>query len=64
MAYAVGGVYVNDLTEDEMTDRDRVVEAYGMNYDRLSQIKALYDPGNFFHLNANVRPAATAGADR
>jgi FAD/FMN-containing dehydrogenase len=51
---AMGGVYVNFLTEDEA---DRIRAAYGPNYDRLVQIKDKYDPENFFHLNQNIKPS-------
>ena len=56
--YTAGGVYVNELGDDEGDDRVRL--AYGGNYARLAQIKAKYDPDNLFHLNANIKPERTA----
>jgi FAD/FMN-containing dehydrogenase len=48
------GIYVNMLNVEEM---DRVVEAYGAaKYARLGQVKALYDPDNFFRANYNITP--------
>jgi FAD/FMN-containing dehydrogenase len=54
--YAGGGSYVNMMMGDEAVD-GRVQAAYGANYERLAQIKTKYDPGNFFHVNQNIRPA-------
>ncbi len=51
--YAMGGVYVNFMTEEEI---DRIGSAYGPNYDRLVQIKQKYDPGNLFKMNQNIKP--------
>ena len=47
--------YVNYLSQDDLGEAARA--AYGPNYDRLSQLKATYDPENVFHLNLNVKPA-------
>ena len=54
--FATGGVYVNALG-DEPTERVR--SAYGANWQRLSEIKRRYDPGNAFRLNANITPATS-----
>jgi FAD/FMN-containing dehydrogenase len=54
--HAVGvGSYVNFMTDVE---DDRVRNAYGAKYERLQQIKTAFDPGNLFHLNANITPSS------
>jgi FAD/FMN-containing dehydrogenase len=50
------GRYVNYLGDDE--PGDPVAAAYGPNHRRLQQLKAKYDPQNFFHMNLNIRPQA------
>jgi FAD/FMN-containing dehydrogenase len=57
-----GGVYVNELGEDEGDDRIR--QAYLGNYQRLAQIKAKYDPTNLFCLNANIKPAGAGSGQQ
>ena len=47
--------YVNYLDHDEAGDP--AAAAYGANYSRLRELKAKYDPENFFHANVNIRPA-------
>jgi FAD/FMN-containing dehydrogenase len=51
---ATNGVYVNML--DVEPGRER--EAYGVNYERLAQLKRKYDPDNFFRMDVNVKPVA------
>jgi len=55
---SAGGGYVNFLGGDQGADRIRA--AYGGNYERLTQVKAGYDPGNLFRLNHNIAPAERA----
>ncbi len=50
-----GGAYVNFIQEES---QDRVRASYRDNYDRLTKVKAKYDPDNVFHVNWNIQPAA------
>jgi FAD/FMN-containing dehydrogenase len=52
--FSSGEVYVNSLDEGE---EHRIPEAYGPNWERLTQIKRRWDPTNFFHCNQNIPPA-------
>jgi hypothetical protein len=52
------GVYVNNLGDE---GEDRVMAAYGANYERLLDLKGKYDPTNLFRLNQNI-PPPTEGA--
>jgi len=53
--FSAGGAYVNMIMDE---GEDRVKAAYRDNYPRLAQLKARYDPHNFFHVNQNIKPAA------
>jgi hypothetical protein len=52
--FGSGGAYVNFMMEE---GEDRIRATYLGNYDRLASIKTKYDPGNFFRVNQNVKPA-------
>jgi FAD/FMN-containing dehydrogenase len=52
--YSAGGAYVNMIMDE---GEERVKAAYRDNYARLAQIKAKFDPHNFFHVNQNIKPA-------
>jgi FAD/FMN-containing dehydrogenase len=50
-----GNAYINAAAEFSSVE---IRGSYGTaKYDRLARIKAEYDPGNVFHINANVQPA-------
>ncbi len=57
--FSTGGNYINFQTADE--DEKRVRATYGVNFDRLIEIKKKYDPENVFRSNRNIRPQARAG---
>ncbi|MGQ0736450.1 MAG: BBE domain-containing protein [Acidobacteriota bacterium] len=46
--------YLNYLDHDE--SGDAAAQTYGPNVTRLRELKAKYDPKNFFHLNLNIKP--------
>jgi FAD/FMN-containing dehydrogenase len=48
------GRWLSYLGDDQADDAIRA--AYGPNYDRLREIKRVYDPDNVFHLNHNIEP--------
>jgi hypothetical protein len=50
-------VYVNGIEDLGEEGSLRVREAYGVNHDRLAQLKARYDPTNFLSGNTNITPA-------
>ena len=55
--HSMGGAYVNFMGTGE--GQDRIQATYRDHYQRLAQVKAAYDPDNFFHANQNVQPATT-----
>ncbi|WP_163557355.1 FAD-binding oxidoreductase [Halomonas sp. NO4] len=54
---SAGGAYVNFMMDE---GHDRVRATYGENYDRLTRIKARYDPDNLFRHNHNIPPVDPA----
>ena len=54
--HSAGGAYVNFMMHDE--GQDRIKATYRGNYARLVDVKTRHDPGNFFRVNQNIRPAA------
>jgi FAD/FMN-containing dehydrogenase len=52
---SAGGAYVNFLMEE---GEERIARSFSGNYTRLAEVKAKYDPDNFFHVNQNIKPAA------
>lgn len=57
--FSTGGTYINFLTEEEGPERTRA--ALGKGLQRLAEVKAKWDPQNFFRTNRNIVPAAGIG---
>jgi FAD binding domain/Berberine and berberine like len=51
--YSAGGAYLNFIMNE---GQERVKASYKGNYDRLTKIKGMYDPENFFRINQNILP--------
>ena len=51
--YSSGGAYSNFMMDE---GQERVKASYKHNYERLTEIKAKYDPANFFRVNQNIQP--------
>ena len=49
----MGGAYVNFMMDE---GEERVKATYRESYERLSAVKAKYDPTNFFRVNQNIPP--------
>lgn len=52
--HSAQGSYINFMMEE---GKKRIRATYGDNYEQLRQVKATYDPHNFFHVNQNIEPA-------
>jgi hypothetical protein len=54
-SFSTGGTYINFLTEDE--GPERIEAALGRGLERLTEVKANWDPQNVFRTNRNIVPA-------
>jgi FAD/FMN-containing dehydrogenase len=52
--FTTGRTYINFQTADE--GEERVRETYGANFERLVEVKQVYDPDNLFRSNRNISP--------
>jgi hypothetical protein len=52
--HSSGGAYSNFMMDE---GQERIKASYKHNYERLAKIKAIYDPGNLFSVNQNIKPA-------
>lgn len=56
--FGTGSLYLNFLGRDDEATNASVAGAHASNLRRLAEIKAVYDPDNFFRRNHNIVPAA------
>ena len=57
-----GAVYLNFTGLADEANTAAVDSAFGRNLRRLAEVKADYDPDNFFRLNNNIAPARASGS--
>jgi FAD/FMN-containing dehydrogenase len=57
--FGPGGVYLNFAGFGEEKE-ELVRSSYGENYDRLVELKSMYDPDNLFRMNQNIKPRGLA----
>jgi FAD/FMN-containing dehydrogenase len=53
--HSEAGGYINFMSDD---DQGRVPDNYRGHFERLAEIKRVYDPGNLFHINQNIPPSS------
>ena len=56
--FGTGDVYLNFTGLADEAPSAGVDSAFGRNMQRLAQVKAKYDPDNFFRMNNNITPAS------
>jgi len=54
--YSAGGAYINFMMDE---GEERIKATYGDNYNKLTAVKAKYDPDNLFRVNQNIKPKKT-----
>jgi hypothetical protein len=52
-----GNVYLNFTGRADEPASAGVDSAFGRNLGRLAEVKAAYDPDNFFRVNNNIKPS-------
>jgi len=56
--HGTGGLYLNFTGVADEAPTVGVESAFGKNLKKLAEVKAKYDPDNFFRLNNNITPAS------
>jgi FAD/FMN-containing dehydrogenase len=51
--HSEAGGYINFMSDD---DQSRIQDNYRDNYNRLVEVKRVFDPDNLFHHNQNIKP--------
>jgi FAD/FMN-containing dehydrogenase len=54
--FTTSRAYINHMGMAAEEGEERIKAAYGMNYQRLVDLKNKYDPTNLFRHNQNIKP--------